>query len=290
MRIYIGLDGGGSGCRAQVELADGRRGAVLTGGPANVATDLDGALRAVSDLLERCIALAGTDTRVQPIIALGLAGATESGAIAQIKARLPYPDLKIVGDIEIALMGAFPQSDGIVMAVGTGSVVARKAAGKVQRLGGYGLVLGDDGSGAWIGREALRHCLLAQDGLAESGSLTDLVWARYGSVQKMIGFAATARPADFAALAPLVLEQAQAHCPVAGEILDASCRYLRGAIRQLQAGHPDLPVAALGGLGPALLARMIGQGSAELHCTEPAGTPLDGALWYARRCEQRMVP
>ena len=292
MQIYIGLDGGGSGCRAQAELADGRRGAVLTGGPANVFTDLDGALQTVSDLLERCIAQAQADTAVavQPVIALGLAGATESGAISQIKARLPYRNLEILGDIDIALMGAFPERDGIVMAVGTGSVVARKSSGTVQRVGGYGLMLGDDGSGAWMGREALRRCLLAQDGLAEAGRLTDLVWARYGSVQEMIGFGATARPADFATLAPLVLEQAQAHCPVAGAILDASCAYLRGAIRHLQAGLPDMPVAALGGLGPALLARMMQQDSADLRCTESAGTPLDGALWYARSCKPEKTP
>lgn len=279
MQIFIGLDGGGTGCRAQAEFGDGRRGAVLTGGPANVFSDFDAAMHAISDLLARCIAQAGGAV-FQPVIVLGLAGATESGAAEQVKARLPYHNVTVLGDIDIALMGAFPEGEGIVMAVGTGSVVARRYGGWVQRLGGHGLVLGDDCSGAWIGREALRRCLLAQDGLAEEGALTRLIWARFGSVRAIIGFAAQARPADFAALAPLVL--AQAHCPVAGAILDAACAYLRRAIRQLQAGQPEVPVAATGGLGPALLARMVQCDSAGLRNMAASGTGLDGALWYAR--------
>ncbi|MFU8898404.1 MAG: BadF/BadG/BcrA/BcrD ATPase family protein [Roseinatronobacter sp.] len=279
MQIFIGLDGGGTGCRAQAEFGDGRRGAVLTGGPANVFSDFDAAMHAISDLLARCIAQAGGGV-VQPVIVLGLAGATESGAAEQVTARLPYQHVTVLGDIDIALMGAFPEGEGIVMAVGTGSVVARCYGGRVQRLGGHGLVLGDEGSGAWMGREALRRCLLAQDGLAEEGALTRHIRAQFGSVRAIISFAAQARPADFATLAPLVL--AQAHCPVAGAILDAACAYLRRAIRQLQAGQPHVPVAATGGLGPALLARMVQCDSAGLRNVAASGTGLDGALWYAR--------
>ncbi len=294
MQIFIGLDGGGTGCRAQAELADGRRGAVLYGGPANVFTDPDAALGEIAALLERChmqaLALAGGDCVPRPVFVLGLAGATETGAQPQIAARLPYRNVTVLGDIDIAAKGAFPEGNGIVMAVGTGSVLARQTAEEIVRVGGHGLLLGDDGSGAWIGRAALRCCLLAQDGLAESGPLTRLLWARFGAVGAIIRFAADARPADFATLAPLVLEQAQAHCPVAGAILDAACAYFRSAIRQLQQGYADLPVAATGGLGPVLLERMILQGGGLLRRADPVGTALDGALWIARQKFESMKP
>lgn len=284
MQFFIGLDGGGTGCRAQVELADGRRGEVMTAGPANVFSNIDAAIYEISALLDRCVAQgqARGAAALQPVIVLGLAGATESGAAEQVKACLPYQNVTVLGDIDIAVMGAFPDSDGIVMAVGTGSVVARKYAGGLQRVGGHGLVLGDDGGGAWIGREALRRCLLAQEGLAEEGPLTQVLWARFNSGRRIIDFGAAACPADFATLAPLVLEQAQAHCPVAGAILDASCAYLRRTIRRLQAGLPELGVAAAGGLGPVLLARMLRRSEPGFRSAEPAGSALDGALWHAR--------
>ncbi len=291
MRIFIGLDGGGTRCRAQVLCETGERSALLTGGPANLASDFDGALREVSALLtaarDAARALVPEVELIAPRMVLGLAGATESGAGERLRAALPYADVTVCGDIDIALAGAFGGDDGIVMAVGTGSVLARQRAGVMQRLGGYGLSLGDEGSGAWLGREALRSALHARDGLAPDGPLVAAIWQEFAGLSELIAFAARARPADYAALAPLVLAQDRAGCPVAGAILDQGCAYLLAAIRQLQRGADSLPVAGLGGLGPALLARIVAQGGAHLTHVAPKGTALDGALWMAQRISER---
>ena len=286
MRIFIGLDGGGTGCRAQAELADGRRTQVVTGGAANVSSDPDGALREVSALLEQVLAQARAllpdGEAGDPVIVLGLAGASETGAAQRLQGALPYAQVSILGDIDISLKGAFGDADGIVLAVGTGSVLASQRGGQMQRLGGYGLSLGDEGGGAWIGREALRSSLHARDGLGPDGPLVQDIWETFGPLSKIISFAARARPADYAALAPLVLQHDRAHCPVAGAILDRGCAYVLRAINHLQAGAHDMPVAPTGGLGPVLLDRIMGQGGAYLHRTTPKGTALDGAIWQAR--------
>lgn len=286
MRIFIGLDGGGTGCRAQAELEDGRRTQVVTGGAANVFSDPDGALREIAAALAQTLAHAQdmlpgggvADTQ----IVLGLAGASESGAAQRLQHALPYPQVCVLGDIDISLKGAFRHDAGIVLAVGTGSVLACQRGGQMQRLGGYGLALGDEGSGAWIGREALRLCLHARDGFGQGGPLVQALWQRFGSVSQIIGFAGRARPADYAALAPLVLQYDRAHCPVAGAILDRGCAYLQRAISHLQAGAHDMPVAPAGGLGPVLLDRIMAQGGAYLHRAAAKGTALDGAIWHAR--------
>ncbi|MCH8465064.1 MAG: ATPase [Roseinatronobacter sp.] len=286
MRVCVGLDGGGTGCRALVAFEDGLRLPVQTGGAANVSTDPDSAIAAIADLLARAMAAAQAHagaTRLEPEIVLGLAGVVESGLGPRVRAALRYPRLSVLGDIEIALAGAFEDMDGLVMVVGTGSVLACQRGGQMQRLGGYGLGLGDEASGAWIGRAALRQSLLARDGLATDGPLAAALWQHFGSLAAMIEFAATARPADYAALAPVVLEHDHAHCPVAGAVLDAGCGYLRAAIARLQAGAHDMPVAALGGLGPVLLARIIAQGGAAFPVVRPKGSALEGALWLARR-------
>lgn len=288
MGVFIGLDGGGSGCRAQAMLFDGRRAEVLHGGPANLVSDPDGTMREVAAMLARCAeaakALDSVAARGPVRVVLGLAGAAEAEApvIDRLRAALPFDQVAVLGDVEIALRGAFEDGDGVVLAVGTGSVVASLRGGRVRRLGGHGFVLGDEGSGAWIGREALRRTLHAGDGMGPRGTLVDRVLAHFGTPGAMIAFAAVARPAGFAALAPLVLEAEGAGCPVATAILDEGCGWLTRAIARLQTGAPDLPVAALGGLGPVLLARILRRHGARMRAVAPRGTALDGALWLAR--------
>ena len=286
MHIYIGFDGGGTACRAQAEFGDGRRTSIMTGGAANVFSDFPAALREITGLLDTVLAQAKSLAQGIPLaapkIVMGLAGVSESGAQARLRAALPYTDLTILGDIDSSLSGALKDQAGIVMAVGTGSVLARQRAGAMLRLGGYGFMLGDEGSGAWIGREALRHALHAHDRIGTGGPLTDEIWDQFGTVAQIIGFAGRARPSDYAALAPMVLRHDQQGCPVAGAILDQGCAYLLRAMTRLQDGISDLPVAPLGGLGPALLDRIRHQGGAQLNASTPKGTALDGALWRAR--------
>ena len=286
MRFFIGLDGGGTGCRAQAELDDGRRTQIVAGGAANVHSDMERALITISETLSAVASMAYDlcpDTQsVAPRVVLGLAGASETDAADCLRTALAVEELTVLGDVNIAVKGAFRDEDGIVMAIGTGSVLARQRGGVFHRLGGYGFSLGDEGSGAWIGREALRRSLHARDGLGPDGPLVQHLWQRFGTTAGFIGFAGKARPADYASLAPDVLRFDRAHCPVSAAILDEGCAYLLSAIRALQAGVWDMPVAATGGLGPFMLDRITAQGGAHLCRVSPQGTALDGALWHAR--------
>lgn len=283
MQLFIGIDGGGTGSRAQAELADGRRTDCLTGGPANMFTDPEGATRTIRTLLDathRAARTLGADA--EPCIVIGLAGVAETDSARQLRAALPFAQVKIVGDVEIALKGAIGAEDGIVVTIGTGSVLARQRDGQMQRLGGYGFVLGDQASGAWIGHEALRQSLLVQDGLASDAPLAQALWQRFGTLGAMLEFTRHATPADFATLAPLVLEMERATCPLAGHILDTACAYLQRAIARLQADGPPLPVTAMGSLGPLLLDRLDARNGTHLPRRPAKGSALDGALHHAR--------
>lgn len=288
MVLLIGLDGGGTGCRARAARGDGSLGAVVEGGSANIHSDPTGAAQRIADILGRVLQAEGWRYQNSPDlhIVMGLAGASESGAALQLADVLPYRNVTILGDIDISLSGAFEDSDGIVMAVGTGSVLARQTGERMRRVGGYGFALGDEAGGAWIGRRALSMALHVRDGLRRDAPLADAVWGRFTDLPGLLAFTATARPADYATLAPQIVALDKAGCPLSHAILDEGCDYLLRAIRHLQAGDQNVPIAATGGLGPTLLDRISAKAQPALHIVKPKGTALDGALWRARKLAQ----
>lgn len=288
MTLLVGLDGGASGCRARAARADGQLGAIIEGGSANIHADPAGAAQRIADTLARVLHAEGWTDPASPdlYIVLGLAGASETGAARPLIAALPYRNVTVLGDIDTSLSGAFQDADGIVMAIGTGSVLARQTQGQMHRIGGYGFALGDEAGGAWLGRRALGAALHVRDRLLPDAPLAQAVWARFGSLGSLLDFVATARPADYAALAPQVVELDTKGCALSRGILDDGCDYLLRAIRHLQAGEAQIPIAATGGLGPILLKRLAGRADPALHITDPKGTALDGALWRARKLAQ----
>jgi len=272
MAVFLGIDGGGSGCRAAVADAMGHvlgRGAA---GPANIATDPAGAAAAIRVAAEAAVQAAGG--MVPSGVALGLAGANAAGAVDRLRPLLPWAGARIVTDAEAAARGALGPSDGIVAALGTGSVFVAQRGGVLHQVGGWGLAISDEGSGAWIGRALLARAVMAGDGRIAPGPALAALLDRYGGAAGIAAFAAGARPADFAALAPRAFDTDD---PEARAVLDEAETRIAAAIDHLQAGD-RLPVVFLGGLGPRFAARP----GHRWPVRTALGTALDGALALAR--------
>ena len=268
MKICLGIDGGGSGCRARATDRQGRLLGEGQAGPANILTDPDGAVSNIRSAADQ--ALGGLDPR-NCMAVLGLAGANIAADPDQLAAHLPFGRCRILWDGETALTGAFRGGDGIAAIIGTGSVYASQRGGKVQLVGGWGHVLGDEGSGYWLARRFLSEALHAMDGArdvaeAEAALLRDL-----GGTRGAVAFASDASPAQLAAIAPRVL--AAAPEPLLAEADD-------WVLRMLTLLGDDLPVAFLGGLGPHYATRLGGRLGARL--VAPQGSALDGAVWLAQ--------
>lgn len=271
MTIFLGIDGGGTGCRAMASDAEGRilgRGAA---GPANVNTDLPGTRTNV--LTAASEALAGAEPgRVTAV--LGLAGANIRSAAEALRASLPFAQVQIVSDAVTSARGALGGQDGIVAAMGTGSVFAVQRGAVMRQFGGRGFLLGDEGSGAVLGRTLLARALRAEDGFVEMTPLLRSILTEFGGVEAVIRFATTARPAEFGALAPRLIDNDD---PAAQTIFGAAVDELRAILTTLQGAAP-LPVTFLGGLGAAYAAR-LGQ---DWTIRPALGTGVDGALAMAR--------
>lgn len=277
MAVFLGIDGGGSGCRAAVCDAAGRILGRGQAGPANIASDPAGARDNLQAAAGAALAEAGLPgPGALRATVMGLAGANLGGAVADLVTALPYAPLQVVSDAVTAVAGALGDRDGIVAAMGTGSVLAVARAGTVRLYGGRGFLLGDEGSGAVLGRRLMAEALRAEDGFAEMTPLLAQVLQDLGGAEGVIALALRGTPADFAAYAPRV---AAAEDPAAVRLMAAASDEVAAMIDALQARDGPLPVVFLGGLGPVYAARLAGR----WPMLAAAGTGLDGALVLARR-------
>jgi glucosamine kinase len=276
MTLFLGIDGGGTGCRAAVADGSGRILGEGRAGPANIASDVLGARDNILVATRAALITAtGSDASLPKLTAgLGLAGANAAGAAGVLRAALPFARMRIETDAIAAVKGALGERDGIVAAVGTGSVFASQVAGRIRQIGGWGLVLGDEGSGARLGRSLLAAALGAKDGFRPMTPLLRDILDEHGGMQGIIAFSLAARPADLAALAPRVLASDD---PAARVLMDGAEADVAASIAVLQP-DPPLPVTCIGGLGPAYAVRL-----ARRWAIAPAvGSALDGALMLAR--------
>jgi glucosamine kinase len=276
MTLFLGIDGGGTGCRAALADADGHVIGTGTAGPANIASDPTGARDNILAATRAALAQAGRDWAdvAQLHAGLGLAGANVGACVERLLGDLPFASVRVETDGVAAVKGALRDRDGIVAALGTGSVFGVQRDGVVRQIGGWGLVLGDEGSGAWVGRASLARALRAVDGFVAMTPLLSALIHDHGGPDGVVAFAMAARPADFAALSPRIAASDDA---AAVAVMVQATADVCQAVDVLQGGE-GMPVVFLGGLGPIYAKRLTGR----WPIIAAAGTALDGALHLAR--------
>ncbi len=267
--FLLGVDCGGShtavvvGNRQAKVLgrAEGPGSAMRPGGAErSAAVILDVARRAASQAnvtLPASVALVGAAGAGRPPEQQALAAALSSAGVAT--------RVDVRGDIDIGLAAAFGDGPGVLVNAGTGSIAyARTPDGRLQRAGGHGWQLGDEGGGYWLGRRALSAAARAQDGLEESSTLLERLLVALGlqTFDDLIRWTATATPAQVAALAPHVLNSATEGEAVAQRAVDAAAEELAQLVSILARhfpGEDPIRVATAGGLlrvGSPLLAAL----------------------------------
>lgn len=257
--FVIGIDGGGTKTRALVADLYARTLGRSKAGPSNVQTV---GAEATYTALDAVVAAALADAGVSgppASICLGMAGAGRSADRAIIKgwatSRFPGAVVRVVHDGQLVLAAGTPEGWGVAVISGTGSLAyGENAAGRSVRAGGWGYLLGDEGSGYAIGLAALRAVARAADERGRATALTEAVLAN-GSLpcpQALIRhvYGGGMGREDIAALVPLVLEAAQDDA-VARAILEDAGRELalaaQAVIERLALPAP-VPCALAGGV------------------------------------------
>jgi N-acetylmuramic acid 6-phosphate etherase len=283
--LLIGIDGGGS--KTLVLLANAQlqilgRG---IGGPSNY---LSIGLPAALDALETAAAAAFAQAGLNPhapvaALALGMAGVDRPADKALFTTwagqRFPGAQLYLANDAHLVLAAGTPAGWGLAVISGTGSIVyGRDIDGNTARTGGWGYLLGDEGSGYRIGISGLQAVARAWDGLEPPTLLTEQILAhlRLNSPAELVGYVyhpATTR-AEIARLAPLVEATAHSGDAAAQQIMDQAAvdlaNFAAAAAKKLDLRSP-VPCALAGGMlvhSPDLRAHFR-------ECAQIAGLHLD---------------
>ncbi|WP_421693565.1 BadF/BadG/BcrA/BcrD ATPase family protein [Aestuariivirga sp.] len=281
--LFLGIDGGGSRCRARIRDAAGTLVAEATGGPSNIYQDFDGALATIMATAEDAAARGGVTT-YELHAGMGIAGVVTSVGAEKIEeAQLPFASVSVDNDAYAACLGAFGGADGGILIAGTGSIGYALVAGERHMVGGWGFQLGDHGSGAWVGHHAVRRAALALDGLLQPTRLIEEILSRTGSNRMDLSrWSEVARPKDYAQFAPLVFE-----CAAEGDV-QGMMIVIEGASAISNLGRALLArgaraVCLLGGLAKAYPPYLDADVKRALAL--PLADAMDGAIMMARRSQ-----
>ncbi|UDL87347.1 N-acetylglucosamine kinase [Mesorhizobium sp. PAMC28654] len=283
MNFVLGIDGGGTSCRAALATADGTVVGRAKSGAANIRTDLTGARSNIVEAARQAFIAAGQDPELIPRTPaiLGLAGANVGTYRQQLEAILPFSISRVETDAEIALEGAVGSGDGAMAILGTGTAYMARRNGTSRAIGGWGFQVGDQGSGARIGRDLLEQTLLAYDGVREGSPLTQSMLAVFrDNPEDVVEFTTNAKPGDFGGFAPKVFEHAVKGDIVANWILDKSIADVEASLGALDLAD-DAPLCLLGGLAPLYAPRLSARYRALLK--PPLDDALGGAVQMAAR-------
>lgn len=299
--LVVAIDLGGSGSRlAAARVSDGEVVVRLDGPPraasASASDDgiADGLTDLADDLAERFSERLPEITAVAAGVA-GLASLVDDPAWVRERLQQAFgaQHALVASDMLTAHVGALHGRAGAVLAAGTGAVaLGTDLRDAWRRVDGWGHLLGDLGSGAWIGMEGLRAAARQLDGRAAAGPLSAAARARFGELADWPAqvYPRPDRGRVLASFAPDVAASAEAGDPEAADLLRRAADHLADTLAAA-IGDEIPPRAALTGglfgMPPALLRdpllRRLRSVHPQLEVVDAPGTPLDGALLLARR-------
>ena len=248
VELVVGADIGGTSTRVAVAERDGTVVSMATGGAGNpISVGLAASAAEIRSVTAR--ALAPTTGRVASVV-IGLAGGSRAAAEPGFL-RAAVPDAvdapaQLVGDLTVAFSSATPAHRGFVIVAGTGAVAGEvHGADVVQQRDGWGWLLGDEGSGFWLGRAAVRATLDALQRERPLGPLQQAVLEASGATGylDLLTNCYTAPPGWLARFSTLVSRHA-ASDPVAAQIAEEAVDSLERLLLSLELREADPIVLA----------------------------------------------
>jgi glucosamine kinase len=260
-----------------------KRGEAMAG-PANIRFGLERSFSAILKATTECLVQAQLSSKDSSRITacLALAGASEPKYLADAQ-DYPHPFRRaiVTTDAHAACIGAHGGHDGGVIIIGTGSIGWAERKGLHHRIGGWGWPISDEGSGAWLGHEALRRVLWACDGRIDWSPLLRILFARFEQdPHAILQWIVTAAPRDLGSFAPLVVEHAAHNDRIGRELMQSAAHHIDSLAERLVAVGTQT-ISVVGGLAQHVAPWL--SPITKSHLVPPRGDAVDGALHLARQ-------
>lgn len=288
VEYLIGVDGGGSGTRALVHRVGGDVVGSGSAGPSALGQGISQAWDNVLAAVRRGFEAAGVATPPwsRCALAAGLSGVSHRPWRDEFLAADPgFVRLEAETDSFTMLLGAHGGQPGAIVIAGTGSIAeALRADGSRATVGGWGFRVDDEGSGGWLGLQAVRHGLAAFDGRANPSPLARRVWMHCGDERETLqAWCAASGQFEYAQLARAVFD-CEATDPVAARLLQQATDALEELALAIDP-RGRLPLAISGSIGERLAPRM--RPALRSRLVPARAGAAEGAVMLARRVLQK---
>lgn len=274
---FLGIDGGGTSCRARLTDANLNIIGEAVTGSANLFQNPDGTLASIikvtSDVIE------GTGIAMNQIHAgIGLAGAgIKSCQKVLAEWQHPFKSFSFATDAKIACIGAHNGDSGAILIIGTGICGWVESPEKSINFSGWGFPIADQGSGAWLGFRAIQETLNAVDGIVAETKLTQKIIKHFNDQPDAIShWSKQASSADFGGFAPWVVDAANDEDAVGLQIMNEQTQFVEKLLQSIQSQNTSKRLALMGGLSSIVENKL--SLSVQNSLSKPFSDALNGAL------------
>ena len=259
--LIIGIDGGGTHTRARLANT---RGEILGNGEADTANPyakgFDAAKQEILLAIQRAFDEAHIEKQMVGALCMGIAGADRKSEREEFEtwaSSTIAEKVQIINDGEIVLAAGSPENWGVALIAGTGSIAWGKSRqGKVARAGGWGYLIGDEGSGFNLAQEGLRAAMQCADGRGQDTRLIGAFLDQWNlrDAMELVPrvYRSGLKPADIAQLASVVVYVAEEGDVVAQQLVTRAgeelARAVVAVVKRLRLGNEPIPLAMTGGL------------------------------------------
>ena len=282
-RYLVGIDGGGTSCRARICDLDGNILGEAKTGSANILLGSDIAMASIQQAITLAAQQAQLTTADYPTMSVGLAlaGAEQQQAWhAFMQQPHPYGAITLDTDAYGACLGAWGGKDGAILIAGTGSCGILLLNGNQHIVGGREFPISDQGSGAVMGLHLIQQVLLSVDGIVPKTELAHHVLTHFDhDIDAIVSWSKTARPCDYGQFSPAIFSFAERNDPLAISLLQQTAADIEMWMQALifRGAHN---ICLMGGIGERIQAWLTPPMQHRL--ATPQGDAMDGAIAMAR--------
>ena len=286
---YVGIDGGGTSCRARIRDSQGNLIGEGKSGSANILLGIEIALYSITEAIRIAAKQGGLNESHfhQMHVGLALAGAEQKAAWFDfIRQAHPFASITLNTDAYGACLGAHNGPNGAIMIAGTGSCGILLKDGKQYVVGGREFPISDQGSGAMMGLNLIQKVILTLDGIRPQTLLSQHVMDHFDNdIDQIVEWSKSALPRDYGQFSPAIFSHAQQNDPLAVEILKQTASEIEMFLNALNRKGADR-ICLMGSIAERILNWL--SPPVQQWIVTPQFDAIEGALMFAGKPEHNL--